>query len=513
VILRGPAAPGFVAKIYHHPTPARFPKIEAMIANPPHDPMGGKGGGHTSFAWPVDLLCTADRRREPVGFLMPEVAWTESLAEISNPRDRLRTRPAFHWGALHRVARNLASAMGALHERGYVIGDVNESNVLVTREALVTTVDTDSFQVPDARTKAIYRCTVGREPFIPPELQDSDLSQLDRSPEHDLFGLGVLLFQLLMEGNHPFSGVPRGSEDPLPLGGRIRAGQFPYGFGAKTSDPPPLAPPFALTDPEVQALFRRCFEDGHRNPQLRPDAHAWQSALERAEASLTICASHPQHHYGKHLRTCPWCERTALLGGRDPFPNKAEAQRRRPRPAAPMPPPAPSSGTVPAAAPTTSSRTSRKRFWIAALALIVAAEISLVLLTRPKAPVQKKLHTADSTPAAYKAPAAAAQANRRGLELRRGRRWAAAAVAFRRAVELDDRYSEAWNNLATTMVSVGDLDAAEAAANRALALPAGEFARAISLYQLARVAELRGHLEKADSLYRESLAVQQIDAP
>ena len=36
------------------------------------------------------------------------------------------------------------------HVRGYVVGDVNESNILVTPTALVTLgMDTDSFQVPD----------------------------------------------------------------------------------------------------------------------------------------------------------------------------------------------------------------------------------------------------------------------------------------------------------------------------------------------------------------------------
>ena len=52
-----------------------------------------------------------------------------------------------------------------------------------------------------------YRCPVGKPEFTPPELQGRLFAHLDRAPEHDLFGLAVLIFQLLMEGTHPFAGV------------------------------------------------------------------------------------------------------------------------------------------------------------------------------------------------------------------------------------------------------------------------------------------------------------------
>ena len=55
--------------------------------------------------------------------------------------------PSFNRRYLHRTARNLAAALRALHESDYVIGDLNESNVMVTPSALVTVIDADSFQV------------------------------------------------------------------------------------------------------------------------------------------------------------------------------------------------------------------------------------------------------------------------------------------------------------------------------------------------------------------------------
>ncbi|OIP71251.1 MAG: hypothetical protein AUK48_12680 [Oscillatoriales cyanobacterium CG2_30_44_21] len=117
-------------------------------------------------------------------------------------------------------ARKLARAVRSVHSRGYVIGDVNESNVLVADDAIVTLVDTDSFQVNDGTT--IYRCTVGKPEYTPPELQGMSFRDVDRSVQHDLFGLGVLIYQLLMEGTHPFGGVFSGQGEAPELKDRIK---------------------------------------------------------------------------------------------------------------------------------------------------------------------------------------------------------------------------------------------------------------------------------------------------
>src|SRR5262249_36106735 len=254
--------------------------------------------------------------------------------------------------ALPRPARNLAAAVAAVHARGHVIGDLNESNVLASETALVTLVDTDSFQVRDPLTGAIHRCPVGKPEFTPPELQGKAFRQLDRTPEHDAFGLAVLIFQLLMEGAHPFAGIVPGCGDPPPLAERIGAGRFPhrpprfglFSLGRRPGGahrPNPLAPPFELLHPELQRLFVRCFVAGHRRPRARPKAQEWQRALEAAEQALLACAANAQHRSGRHLRACPWCERAAQLGGRDPFPPRrtAPAATSQPSPAASRRPP------------------------------------------------------------------------------------------------------------------------------------------------------------------------------
>ncbi len=331
-----------VAKVYHQPTDAHTNKLMAMLTNPPDNPTAGQG--HISIAWPVDLLVASSEKKSKgrtallgeqvdsftknssqariVGFLMPRVMGMRPILDFYNPKTRRQHCPLFNYLYLHRTARNLAAAMGALHARGYCIGDVNESNILASNTALVTLVDTDSFQVPDPRTGIVYRCPVGKSEFTPPELQGKSFTNLDRTPEHDLFGLAVLIFQLLMEGTHPFSGIFQGPGDPPSYEARIAAGHFPHTKKRRVPYvPAQIAPPWEILHPTLAQLFVRCFEDGHQNPELRPTAQHWQDALAEAEKELIICAANNQHRYGKHLNSCPWCDRTLALGGRDPFPS------------------------------------------------------------------------------------------------------------------------------------------------------------------------------------------------
>src|SRR5579871_2900964 len=159
--------PDLVAKIYKQPQNSPAGKLKVMIAHPPKDPMAAQGT--PSIAWPCDLLHPAGRK-VCVGYLMPRIDRVRTVFEFYNPAERHKHCPQFTYLYLHRAARNLAAAVNALHARGHIIGDVNESNVFVSDNALVTLIDTDSFQVRDPNTGTVYRCGVGRPEYTAPEL-------------------------------------------------------------------------------------------------------------------------------------------------------------------------------------------------------------------------------------------------------------------------------------------------------------------------------------------------------
>src|SRR5262249_48305253 len=87
---------------------------------------------------------------------------------------------------------------------------------------------------------------------------------------------------------------------------------------------------------------------------VRPDAAAWQQALEQAEQALAACPVNSQHVYHHGLTACPWCE-LARRQGRDPFPSKEDVQAGKveAQPAMAQTP-LPAAGTLPAARATPS---------------------------------------------------------------------------------------------------------------------------------------------------------------
>ncbi|HEY3291641.1 MAG TPA: hypothetical protein VGK87_16030 [Anaerolineae bacterium] len=302
-----PAQPGLIAKLYTHPPQDYADKLAWMRTHPPDDPglnISRSGvAPHASIAWPLDLLYNPPGQF--AGYVMPRITNASSLLGVFNPRTRARTLPNFDWRYQHRTARNLAKALNALHDKNYVIGDLNESNVLVTPSALVTLIDTDSFQV-HAHGRMFY-CPVGKPEYTPPELQGRSFRDLPRKPEHDSFGLGVLVFQLLMDGSHPFRAQWLGTGDPPSIEERIKQGWFPYlsGSGGPVA-PPPNVPPLNVLHPRLVELLQRCFVTGHDAPSERPGAGEWVEALADAEKALTNCVN--GHVYSGHQRACPRCD-------------------------------------------------------------------------------------------------------------------------------------------------------------------------------------------------------------
>ena len=297
-------------KIYHKPSEAKALKLKLMISHPPIDPIAKTvvNDTHISIAWPTGLV--QSETGDVVGFMMPLINTTKAipLHQLYNPKVRRQRAPGITWQYLLRIARNLSAVVTALHDKGYVIGDLNESNVLVTDRALVTLVDCDSIQVQNGRV--MYRCMVGKGEYTPPELQGKVFEKINRSKHHDAFALSVLLFLLLMEGVHPFSGVYVPAGEPPGLLENIRSKRSPY-LKSKDLKPMPISPSFGALPITLQQCFKRAL--GAR-PCWRPSAGAWLRELENLEQNLVTCSENSFHLYSDHLNVCPWCKRSELLG-------------------------------------------------------------------------------------------------------------------------------------------------------------------------------------------------------
>ena len=312
-----------VVKIYHQPTQQRQDKLVAMLDSPPAD---NGTPNHKSIAWPTDLILEENTGRF-IGFAMPKVVGMYSAHDFFNPKSRQQICKDFNYQYLLRTARNIAAAIRSVHDKGHIVGDINESNVMVSTTALVTLVDTDSFQVQSSKGK-IFRCPVGKPDYTAPELHGSSFIETDRGPEHDHFGLAVIVFQLLMEGSHPFAGCYVGpGDDPYPLAAqRIKPNFFPHGSTAGAYQPAKIAPPFEILSPNIQKLFMMAFEKGSFDPAVRPTPADWVLALDNAEKTLRTCPKNDVHKFHSHLIDCPWCERASRRGPKSSS-NHSSAQR------------------------------------------------------------------------------------------------------------------------------------------------------------------------------------------
>lgn len=327
---------GLVAKIYHpHRLNASLAaKVTAMTRNPPEDATRATLN-HVSIAWPIDVLYSG---KQFAGYTMPKIKKSDDLYDLLQPQQRAKQHGSLNHRHLYRSARNLALAIDAIHQKGYVVGDVNFKNALFNDDALITMVDCDSMQVTDS-AGIVHHCLVGVPEYTPAELQGVDFSRMTRTKNHDAFGLAVLIFQLLMQGFHPFAGKPRPGEKDIEQSHIycISKGIFPY-ISNQPYEPPRAAPSMLSLPVLIQQQFERAFTQ----PNARPTPKDWATVLAMVEPRLIPCPNDAAHWYPSDGH-CVICEIDYNVGRRT---------RTGPKPSATVQmqvplPPSPSSTTGP----------------------------------------------------------------------------------------------------------------------------------------------------------------------
>lgn len=299
------AASALVAKLYHKDKVPDLKKATKLQ----HLCRVGNTGLLNISAWPQGLLYSESDRRTVRGFLMPRIQGKE-IHHLYGPRDRQSEFPSAAWDFLIHVARNCAAAFETLHEHGVVMADVNEKNLLVTSNGLVRLIDCDSYQFRAGNTQ--YLCEVGVPMWTPPELQRRVQHQgyhgLERTPNHDRFGLAVLIFELLFMGRHPFAGVPDGHQQREL---HVAIQEFLFAFSPQVWQrglkAPPHTLPLGVLPQKLVRLFERAFLPGSERPDARPSGREWAHELDALHASHRNCSYDPGHKYWNGLANCPWC--------------------------------------------------------------------------------------------------------------------------------------------------------------------------------------------------------------
>ena len=258
-------------------------------------------------AFPIQLL---NVNREFAGFMMPLASDHLPIHELYNPKSRRIHFKSADFRFLVRTALNLAIAVRNIHRTGCVIGDINQSGILVSQSATVILIDTDSFQFEYGT--GYFLSEVGVVDYTPPELQGVKLDSVVRTKLHDFFGLAIAIFQLLFMGRHPYSGTNPNSD--LGIGEAIAQNQFSFTrdrIDTVEAKPPPNFLKLKDMPTPIANAMERAFG---LNPKRRPSAQEWISILKGLEQSLKKCSTSEAHYYSRSSQFCIWCKLSKISG-------------------------------------------------------------------------------------------------------------------------------------------------------------------------------------------------------
>lgn len=337
-------APELAVKLYHEQKDADAiePKIAMMLAKPPALPsIVHKGIDHPQVAWPVARVMEKGGCFR--GFAMPTIDLTRStsLVNLLQKSSRRAEKLSDYYGYRVMVAHNLASMFAELHRSGHHMIDMKPANMRIYPEtAWIAVVDTDGFSI--AGEKGRIPAGQVSDDYIAPESWHRAAKDLGEA--QDQFALAVIVFQLLNNGVHPFSGRPAQGAPPQPtdIQSRILKGYYAYGTEAHPLVKPAMVSIHKTFRRDTRMLFDRAFLPG----QKRPGAAEWRDHLARLVDLLTPCQANPGEH--AHFGTgCGFClyeaQVAAVVVNAKPRPRPAPAPT-PPRPLARPPFTPPSTG-------------------------------------------------------------------------------------------------------------------------------------------------------------------------
>ena len=276
--------PGSAAKVWKRGGDAgkSARKVQIMSQRPASRQAGNNG---YTITWPQELLYEDGTQHRIVGYTMRRIPgeWGK-IIDYCFP---VAARKLAHTQGQditairrRRIAYNLCRAVNAIHQSGYVIGDINDQNLLVSRNDEVAVIDCDSFQVEDDRGRKLTTDRV-RQEFQPPEIQSLNTSRnVVRSYDQDAFALAVLLFKLLCEGQHPYDCLTANNDQYQNHPPRIRDGVSPF-HGVRAT--PQWQNAWSQLEEPIKTRFKRTFTA--EEPRGRTKPREWIEALAPPRAN------------------------------------------------------------------------------------------------------------------------------------------------------------------------------------------------------------------------------------
>lgn len=266
-----------LVKTYHkHIAGARGTKIEQKLtAMKTIDQLRSS----SRFGWPRTLVYDDSRRFR--GYAMHRMHGV-SMQTLCQPQLLKERLPNWSRREVITCARSFICLVRTAHENGAILGDIQPANFLIDpKTALVRGIDCDSYQVT-ANGKT-YPCPVGIPMLLPPELIGCELRKVNRTVEHDLFSVGIMLFRMLTLGLHPYSRTY--GSDPV---SNLKSGKCALGTGAGARLPAgPWYNIWSHLSYAIKEQFITTFREGHSDPSRRTTLDEWDRVFKDYEHQMS----------------------------------------------------------------------------------------------------------------------------------------------------------------------------------------------------------------------------------
>jgi len=286
--------PNKVAKIFHERQKSNTNrlKLEAMVVNNPNIPsVVAHGIEYVQVAWPEAVL--EDDEGYCVGYMMPFINTAEAVSLDHLMQSAVRSKLGLSDKYEYRVmaAYNVALMVASLHRYGHYIIDLKPANVFIYKKTMTVAVfDCDGFSIKGEQAR--FPAEFVSEEYIYPEGMDQACEEMGE--EQDKFALAVIIFKLLNNGIHPFSGVVKKNADStLSIQERIAKYHYAYGMWSDNYQAPHPYSIHEFLPASTMKLFDRAFVKG----QNRPTALEWQAELDYLLKNIKYCKKNPNHAY------------------------------------------------------------------------------------------------------------------------------------------------------------------------------------------------------------------------
>lgn len=251
-----------------HRTEHRQAKIKLLTSRP----LIAKGIG-----FPVATISNTDGAF--VGYSMPRASGKELQATVMRPARFRATYPDWTKGDLVDVCISFLEKVSYLHSLNILLGDINPKNLMVNANKDVWIIDADSWQLEG------YPCPVGTPMFTAPTMNGEYADRL-RTPEEELFAVAVMLFMILITGQHPYNRAGTDGDITRLIEEKI----FPYQLGERKGADQPEGQwkyMWSHLHPRVKTMFWHTFHgDGDRYDK-RPTADDWLRIFQEYKRYLT----------------------------------------------------------------------------------------------------------------------------------------------------------------------------------------------------------------------------------